>query len=60
MEIFTVLVGFTTVRPIIPDQHFAIVVIAATGADDAQLAAAQMVATHSEMPTSTEIVSVEI
>lgn len=61
METFTVQVGFTTVRPIIPDQHFALVVVATDrGPIDAQLVAAQVVAGHSEMPTSTTILAVAI
>ncbi len=61
MEIFTVIVGFTTVRPIIVDQHFAKVIVATDrGSVDAQLLAAQIVACHSEMPTSTAIIAVEI
>jgi len=61
VEQFTVRVGFSTVRPIVPDQHFHWVVIATDrGPNDAQLAAAQMVAGRGEMPTSTKIVHVEI
>jgi hypothetical protein len=61
METYTVLVGFTTVRPVIPDQHHSIVLVATDrGPIDAQLVAAQMAATHSVMPTSTEILAVEV
>lgn len=61
MEIFTIAVGFTTVRPIVPDQHIHFVIIATDrGPIDAQLAAAQMVAGRGEMPTSTTILLVEI
>jgi len=61
MEKFTIAVGFSTVRPIVPDQHTAFVTVATDrGLNDAFLVAAQMVGTHSEMPTSTRLISVEI
>lgn len=60
MEIFTIMVGFTTARPIIPDQHFAQITLMADSLNEAMLIAAQIVATHSEMPTSTELIGVEI
>lgn len=61
METFWIEVGFTTSRPVVPDEHTAFVIVATDkGATDAQLTAAQMVAGHSEMPTSTRIVRVEI
>jgi hypothetical protein len=60
VDVFTVAVGFSTVRPIIPDQHFSVVIVAAETDIEARRTAAQMVATHSEMPTSTEILSVTI
>jgi len=60
-ETFIVLVGYTTQRPLIPDQHYACVAVATDrGPNDATLVAAQMVACHSTMPTSTEIVEVKI
>ena len=63
MDKFFIRVGFTTVRPIIPDQHFTNVVVMADSANDAQLAAAQMVQAgvfDVQMVTSTQIVSVEV
>jgi hypothetical protein len=60
MEIFTVAVGFSTVRPIVPEQHTHHVIVAAQHPREAQLVAAQMVGGGCEMVTSTRIVSVEI
>lgn len=61
LEVFTVLVGYTTTRPVVPDQHFAWVVVATEGGPtDAKLVAAQMAACHSEMPTSTSVIDVRI
>lgn len=54
--IVTVIVGFTTSRPVVPDEHFAKVVVAADSEEEGTLIAAQIVACHCEMPTSTEIV----
>lgn len=58
--IFTIGVEFTTARPIIVDQHYAEITLMAKDLAEANLIAAQMVATHSEMPTSTILVRVEI
>lgn len=54
---WTVRVGWTSVRPVRPDQHFSRIVIAADDATSASCAAAQWVASRPEcvMPTSTEI-----
>lgn len=54
---FAIFVGFTTDRPIQPDQHFARVIVAAQTDHDACLVAAQMVACNRgvEMVTSTVI-----
>lgn len=60
MEIFNIRVGFTTSRPIIPDQHFSYITLMANSLNEAMLIAAQIAATHSEMPTSTTLISVEI
>lgn len=61
METFFVEVGYTTVRPVIPDQFTAYVIVATDrGPNDATLLAAQMVGGLCEMPTSTRIVGVEI
>lgn len=60
MDIFTIDVGFTTARPIIVDQHMSRVTVMAKDLNEATLIAAQMVATHSEMPTSTKLIRVEI
>jgi hypothetical protein len=60
MDTYTVVVGFSLGRPIIPDQFLALVEVQADSGREAQLIASQMVATHSAMPTSTEILSVEI
>jgi hypothetical protein len=71
MEIFTIEVGFSTVRPIIVDQHKAWIIVEAASDIAANCLAAQVVATSAtpggfrglhgcEMVTSTKIVSVEI
>lgn len=61
MEQFTIDVGWTSVRPVIPDQHWSRVVVATDrGLADAKLLAAQIVGTHAVMPTSTHLVSVDI
>jgi hypothetical protein len=67
---FRIKVGFSTTRPIVPDQRFVFAIIEAGSAPEAQMLAAQMsmyvpcpffgCACVNEMPTSTEIVSVEI
>jgi hypothetical protein len=53
----TVRVGYTTVRPIVPDQHYSYVTVDAGGYHDASLQAAQWVASRPgvEMVTSTEL-----
>lgn len=58
---FAVDVGFTTVRPVKPDQHFSRVHVAADNETEAHEIAAQMVAGRKgvEMPTSTKTHSVE-
>jgi hypothetical protein len=61
METFFIEVGFTTERPVIPDQLVTNVVIATDrGANDATLTAAQWVGSAVEMVTSTRIVRVEV
>lgn len=60
MDLFTIGVEFTTARPIIVDQHYAEITVEAKDLNEAMLIATQMVATHSEMPTSTTLVRVEI
>lgn len=61
METFFIRVGFTTERPVIPDQFFTNIAIATdTGPNDAMLIAAQWVGTCAEMVTSTTIERVEI
>jgi len=61
VEVFSFEVGFSPDRPIVPDQRTAFVVVASDkGLNDARLAATQMVATHSAMPTSVRLISVEI
>jgi hypothetical protein len=62
METFSVQVGVSMQRPIVPDQDIAFVIVATDkGPNDAQLAAAQMVgATRGVMVTSTKIVGVAI
>ena len=63
--VWTVDVGWTSRRPVIPDQHTARVVVSAYDEREAQLVAAQMVTAVGagrggcEMPTSTRIVEVE-
>ena len=63
--IWTVDVGWASVRPIVPDQHTARVVVSAHDEHEAALVAAQMVTAVGEghggceMPTSTTIVEVE-
>lgn len=60
MEIFWIDVGWTSVRPVIPDQHVSRVVVAAESLSEARLLAAQIVGCHAVMPTSTSFVRVEI
>lgn len=61
METFFIEVGFTTSRPVRPDEHTHFVAVATDrGLNDALLTAAQMVAGRGEMPTSTRLVRVEI
>lgn len=66
VDIFTIDVGFTTTRPIVPDQHIHRVIVRASSETEAKLAAAQMVGGIMiggglpEMTTSTKIISVEI
>ncbi|NED96428.1 hypothetical protein G1H11_14050 [Phytoactinopolyspora alkaliphila] len=52
----TVEVGYTTVRPVIPDQHTSWVLVGEDRPVEAQLIAAQIVASHCEMVTSTRLV----
>jgi len=52
----TVRVGFTMTRPVIPDEFFAHVIVAGSSETEMTLIAAQMVACHVEMVTSTEII----
>lgn len=61
-HIFTVDVGFTTSRPIIPDQHVSRVMVAADNDIDAQLIAMHMVTVRPnvQMPTSATIVAVAV
>lgn len=49
-------VGYSTRRPVVPDEKHTTVIVVAENETDAQLIAAQVVATHCEMVTSTEIV----
>lgn len=49
-------VGYTTTRPVVPDEHFTTVVVTAENETDAKLLAAQLVAARCEMVTSTEII----
>ena len=53
----TIRVGYTTVRPVVPDQHYSYVTVDAAGYHDASLQAAQWVASRRgvEMVTSTEL-----
>lgn len=61
MDVFTIDVGWTSQRPVIPDQHVSRVAVATDGGlADAKLLAAQIVGCHAVMPTSTTFVSVEI
>lgn len=62
MDVFTVQVGFTSTRPVQPDQHTAWVQVAADTEQQAHLAAAQMVAgwPHAEMVTSTTTLEVKV
>jgi len=61
VETFFIEVGFTTVRPIIPDQYRTFVVIATDrGVNDACVTAAQWVGACCAMVTSTRVVRVEI
>lgn len=59
--VFTVQVGFTTQRPIIPDQFTRNVVCAGSTSVQAALSAAQIVGSHDDvvMVTSTEILDWE-
>ena len=59
---FTVDVGFTTQRPVIPDQHTSRVVLVAYTEAEAHTTAALMVASRPcvVMPTRTTTVAVEI
>jgi len=60
--VFAVDVGWTSSRPVVPDEHVTRVVVATTEdtGRDATLVAAQMVACRRgcEMPTSTRVVGV--
>ncbi|HEY9409282.1 MAG TPA: hypothetical protein VIQ30_00250 [Pseudonocardia sp.] len=60
MATFTVRVGYTTQRPLIPDQRHSWVRVDGETDAAASLLAAQIVGTHCTMVTSTEIVAVEI
>lgn len=61
MESFWVEVGYSSVRPIMVDQHSTLVnVITDAGLNDALLMAAQIVGGHAEMVTSTRLILVEI
>ena len=61
METFFIEVGYTTVRPVVPDQFTAFVIVATDrGVNDATCTAAQMVGGLCEMPTSTRVVGIEI
>lgn len=59
MAVFVVLVGYTVRRPVVPDERFSRVVVAADWGIEATLIAAQVVAVHPycEMVTSTLLVS---
>ena len=60
MTIFTVCVGYTVQRPIIPDERHSWVRVDGETATAATLLAAQIVGTHCTMVTSTDIVAAEI
>lgn len=53
---FTVQVGYTTTRPVVPDEHTAFVIVSAKHDREAMLIAAQMVGSLCEMVTRTTIV----
>lgn len=56
----TVVVGWTSSRPVIPDEHFSTVVLTAPSEHEAELLATQLVASRPccEMPTSSVITAV--
>jgi len=62
MFLFTVACGFTTHRPIRPDERTHTLQFMASTDSEAHLIAAQWIASRPgvEMPTSTEIISVEM
>lgn len=62
MFIYKVAVGFSTVRPIIPDQHISLVVLLAEDDHQAHLTALLMVASRPgvEMTTRSTILEVEL
>jgi hypothetical protein len=53
---WTIEVGYTVSRPVIPDEAYALVVVSSDDALDAELAACQIVACHCVMPTSSAVV----
>lgn len=56
----SVVVGWTSSRPVIPDEHLSLIVQDAVDEQDASLMAAQWVASRPrcQMPTSTSVVAV--
>ena len=54
---YSVKVGYSTTRPVVPDNFHAFVIVEARNTNEAQLIAAQMVGGLCEMVTSTQIVS---
>ncbi|HEY9371463.1 hypothetical protein [Streptomyces sp.] len=60
MTTYTVCVGYTVQRPLIPDERHSWVRIEGETAAAASLLAAQIVGTHCTMVTSTDIVAAEI
>lgn len=60
--IFTVQVGWTTSRPVRPNEHLSTLIILATSEREAHLIAAQwtLANPHTTMPTSTKTLLVEI
>jgi hypothetical protein len=56
----TVRVGYTMSRPVVPDEFFAYVLTCGETETELTLIAAQMIACHAEMVTSTEIIELEM
>jgi hypothetical protein len=56
MTLYKVRVGWTTRRPIVPDEHISYVIVEADSESSATLLAAQIVASHCTMVTSSRAI----